>query len=898
MGELSGFSANLRRGARSLFRWLHGTVLSLGNMFLQRKTGMKRMNEQDTPKRNPRSKLRRLEAGDAMELVILGCLVAGVICHCLAMTSAAGAALSTSYPIYDSPQTAEARFFLTLREDDPDGEAVDAVGDVDNTTTTAGGSGASLSTDSDVISDVGSATLNSSSSSNSSESHQHRWQLPSNTSGVDAMNDMFVTLSRTVYMSDLGYSFHGYALVLSILRLLGRWSFQPHIGFITRTLELSAQDLMALMIVTSVVLVLLASAMHLVVGNIYGELSTPGKAINFFFLYLITGDMGNLHRAVAARQFGSEQSMIEAVSGHTGYVLLTLLVGYTLLSFLLAIVSDHYTDLVQNEFSSRPSMFDETANILLNNEKQVMYGIPVLAKVTDRLRGSKPRPFGHSDLNAGSHKYLAPSSSGSNLTASTETPRAIRDDSEDIRLLVHAASVYLMERKLRNPAAIERCAEALGCDLMAENGATAVHRKLHEALWAFTERHASADDDALVEAVMGADEAQLTVSVVRIENMTWQLEGQLREISGLICNVEQMCEEVAACLGGLSSLHSGRIRQGEPSHFPPVSAAEASVSKDVQNRVHPEPQFTPSPRGRHLPPLGSVPGRPREGRSTVELTVDSRNRSATEQGSPNKGSSRGDNASGFTRSSSSNSLMQAMFGTRSRRSDAARARAGTAPSAVKADAALSLPLSPVRPSTSVGEDATHPRETGGRAQTIMASPDRPHAPTVTSSRRGASRNSQVSSIFLSPQHETTSDQAGLPGDSIMRASQLPNHQSYVVYQRRGRAVNTQSETGIIYRMMPGEIVNWSHHPHPHHHHHQGNRLDDDLPGQPQPSAGSFPSVGSPQIRRPRPGHRASDSSANTRPSSVPWQASSSWSSVIQSDEAHQWQTGRRSQPRH
>ena len=897
LGELSGFSGNARLVARKLFRWLHGIGSALGNVFLRRKTdGLKRMSEQDDnpiKRSRPLRKLRGLESGDVMELVILGCLVAGVICHGLAMASAAGAALSTSYPIYDSPQTAEARFFLPLREDrGPDGKIVD------NATTTEG-SEASFSIDpDDGISDMGSAILNSSSSSNSSESHQHRWQLPSNTSGVNALNDMFVTLSRTVYMSDLGYTFHSYALVLSILRLLGRWRFQPHIGFITRTLELAAPDLLALMVVTSVVLVLLASALHLIVGSIYGELSTPGGAIRFFFFFLITGDMGNLHRAVAAYQYGTEQSMLEAVSAHTAYVLLTLLIGYTLLSFLLAIVSDHYTDVVQNEFSSRPSMFDEVGKILLNNEKQIMYGIPVLAKITKHLRGSsKASSLGYSDLSAGSHgSLMAPpmSSSGSNLTSITETTSRVtahRDNSEDIKLLVHTASVYLMERKLRNPAAIEQCAETLGCDLTAENGA----KKLHEALWAFTKRHATADDAALVEAVRN-EEAQLTVSVVRVENMTWQLEGQLREISGLIGNVEQMCEDVAACLKGLSSLH-----QREPSHLPPDVSVEANGTKHVQNRVHPEPQFAPSPRGRHLPPLGSVPGRFQGSRlSTAEPSADPRSRSSTGyRGSPNRRSSHGDDADGVTRSSSSaSSLMQAMFGARTRRPDS-RARGGTAPAAVKADAALSLPLPPDRPTTSVGEDTTDPGGTGRRARdSFMASPtDQSLARTVTSSRRGASRNSLSSSIFLSPHHDTRvwSVQGGNSADSITRAPQQQNQQSYAVPHWRVHGVNSHDDlAGMVPGTASGETVNGSRH--------QGNRyLDDELPGQPQPSAGSFQSSkgSAQQIRRPTPGHRGpSDSPASTlRPSSVPWEASSSRSSTVQRDEA-QRQTRRRSQPRH
>ena len=227
-------------------------------------------------------------------------MLAAGVSYAVALVLEMGMTAQTSYPIYDDITTSAARYFMPSKAEAAD---PDAVVDVEVTAADA------------------------------ADDDPERWRLPDDETGIDDMSEMVASMAYVSSIVSLSTSLHGIALLLAVIRMLYSFTFQPRFGIITKTLVRSAPGLIDLMVLTSLVLVLLASLAHLVLGDLYEELSTMRRSVYFLFFFLLTGDLGDMKAAVAPFYEGLERNTASVVVSYIVYSLLPLLVGYVLLSF-------------------------------------------------------------------------------------------------------------------------------------------------------------------------------------------------------------------------------------------------------------------------------------------------------------------------------------------------------------------------------------------------------------------------------------------------------------------------------------------------------------------------------------------------------------------------------------
>jgi hypothetical protein len=110
-----------------------------------------------------------------------------------------------------------------------------------------------------------------------------RWILPDNDTGLEAYGGALESIGSVSAVLTMATAAHGVALLLSIIRLLHAWSFQPRVGVITVTLRTVVPDVAHLLLLALVLVVLLGSAAHLIVGDVYGQLSTPWVSAEFLY---------------------------------------------------------------------------------------------------------------------------------------------------------------------------------------------------------------------------------------------------------------------------------------------------------------------------------------------------------------------------------------------------------------------------------------------------------------------------------------------------------------------------------------------------------------------------------------------------------------------------------------
>ena len=804
LGELAGFPNQIRRLIRSLFQMISSMISALGHLFTSGR--IPRRKKQPSEKR-----LRNLTYGDVMELVILMCLVAGVICHSLALAIASQATLTAKFPIYDAPQRSGARFFFPLR------------GEVPVTDDKAEGNGA-------LDSSVGVGT---SSSSGDDDPYEHRWQLPIDTSGADALSTLVATMSQAVYMSDVGYFFHSSTLFLAILRLLGRWSFQPHFGVITKTLRHAAPDLATLMLVTSLMLVLLSAGAHLLIGNEFKEVSSPGKAIHFYFLYLVTGDMPGLHKAMASPLEGNEQSQIEYVSRRLAYVLVPLLVSFVLLSFLLGIVSDSYVATLEQEEDERPNMLDEVVKMNRNRKRQ-RSAVRVLASATEGQRHHRHRRA-PSDYQ---------SAVGSAAPSSMGITRATCGSAQDVRLLIHVACVFLMEHNLSTPEQVRQCARTLRRDVSkwTPRGVDDVVTELDQALWAFTQRFAAADDESLIETVE-SEEIQLILGVVQVENMTWQLEDHLHEVLEMAADVQRMCDELTdTYFEGLSRFQRSFAWEDGPSGASAGPLDDLYAVTSVQGRSHsvsvPQLAHNTPAANNNRSHRGSVPGDSNSTRDAEDDDTALKAHSASARiiktifsGGPEK--SDNDEKS---RRVSTPGLSRENEETSRRSSRRVSRRSGRSRTPSEARASTAGAQSSVEKFVLPGHHKTGTRRTSEAAPVFQLSSDEPPSMAVP-----LSGYSQLVAYEAHPR-PFTADAGSIP------LATTPQQQKRSETMRQGRSSqrsyrHSSADVGLVPRMVSGDAASLMAHPPAHHRHSDTDaisrlRAEQELPGQPQVSGAS------------------------------------------------------------
>ena len=271
--------------------------------------------------------------GAALDATILGLMLAAGGTYVFALVLEMGMTAATSYHIYDDITTSAARFFMPSKTEAEADALVEAF-------------------------DSGSST----------SEEAERWRLTDDDTGFNDLSEMTASMAHVSSVVTLSTSLHGIALLLAVMRMLYSFTFQPRFGIITETLVRSVPGLIDLMVLTSLVLVLLASLAHLVLGDLYDELSTMRRAVHFTFYFLLTGDLGDMKAAVAPFYEGLERNMVSVVVSYIVYSALPLLVGYVLLSFILAVIFESYYD-IKFENEAPPSMFDEAGEIVRGRKR-------------------------------------------------------------------------------------------------------------------------------------------------------------------------------------------------------------------------------------------------------------------------------------------------------------------------------------------------------------------------------------------------------------------------------------------------------------------------------------------------------------------------------------------------
>lgn len=272
-------------------------------------------------------KIRIAGAGFIMDGLVLVFMMFAYICFNCALIMETKLTGASSFEIYQAPQTSLARFFQPAK--------IMENGTIDGAVANLTG-------------------------------RPHSWELPDNEDGLTEMARMISSLSTVSELTVFSTAFHVLPLVLAIIRLLSLWSFQAHFGIIALTILKSVPDLLAVMVITSIVIMLLSASAHILMGDIYSELKTPGASLYIMYLFLLTGNLGNFHRAVtsyASSNGGLHRGLLSHVSGHMLYVLTAFLISFTLLNFILAVIADAYYT-VQDNIGPRTGIPEQVGHIL------------------------------------------------------------------------------------------------------------------------------------------------------------------------------------------------------------------------------------------------------------------------------------------------------------------------------------------------------------------------------------------------------------------------------------------------------------------------------------------------------------------------------------------------------
>ena len=318
---------------------------------------------------------------------ILCLMLAGWLTYTVALALEMGMTAATSYRIYDDVTTSAARFFLPSKMDaEPDDVVVEDLG-ID------------------------------------SAGNDERWRLPDDDSGFNEFSEMTASMAHVSSVVTLSFSLHGIALLLAVLRLLYSFTFQPRFGIITDALLLSAPGLCHLLVVTSVVLILLISLAHLVMGDLWWELSTMSGSLHFAYIFLLTGggELGDMKTAVAPFYHGLERNTVSLVVGYIAYAALPLFVGFILMQFMMAVIFINYYE-IKHYANEPPSMFVEAGEIVRGRKRLRLLGFEAVGMARQAQTSPLDAP-----PTAGSNCGKGRDARGRRMPKKAKKPRMLRD---------------------------------------------------------------------------------------------------------------------------------------------------------------------------------------------------------------------------------------------------------------------------------------------------------------------------------------------------------------------------------------------------------------------------------------------------------------------------------------
>eukprot|EP00873_Tetraselmis_striata_P037779 jgi/Tetstr1/458043/TSEL_044551.t1 len=164
-----------------------------------------------------------------------------------------------------------------------------------------------------------------------------RWRLQSDLSGLQGMASDLTQMRALEGMYDAFHFVTGVGLIASIWLLLQRWSWQPRIGIILRTLSSAVGDLISLALIALGAILMLAALGHVLLGDIYQPFATfDGALYDLLFVCLTGGKMSDIHSAMTTP--GREQLWVLALLQRLLYLLLYILLVLMIQSFIFALL--------------------------------------------------------------------------------------------------------------------------------------------------------------------------------------------------------------------------------------------------------------------------------------------------------------------------------------------------------------------------------------------------------------------------------------------------------------------------------------------------------------------------------------------------------------------------------
>mmetsp|Transcript_37267 Transcript_37267/g.94211 ORF Transcript_37267/g.94211 Transcript_37267/m.94211 type:complete len:1133 (+) Transcript_37267:177-3575(+) len=200
-----------------------------------------------------------------------------------------------------------------------------------------------------------------------------RWRLDSNMTGLQAMASDLQELRALALQRDAFTLLTGMALMLSIGALIGSWSWQPRVTFLTANLAAVAGDLLALLLTSACCIFMYTAWGHMLLGDVYGPFSTFRGALHQLVDAFVSGggDLGGVH--AAAFTHARETLPIVRLLQIVYYVSLMLLVIIVIPTFMVALFGFTPQHFIQSDeepgktsMSDLPGIPTQLAELLLD----------------------------------------------------------------------------------------------------------------------------------------------------------------------------------------------------------------------------------------------------------------------------------------------------------------------------------------------------------------------------------------------------------------------------------------------------------------------------------------------------------------------------------------------------
>jgi hypothetical protein len=248
------------------------------------------------------------------------------------------------YDVYDNPAAPFANYFMPFKSEKAKSAAAAAADAVTALNGTAG---------------VDNRTAGISSAAEGvAAPSEHRWQLPTDESGMIKLGESMTTIRELSDLLTLYFCTTGISLLLMIARSLKMVDFQRHLDLTVRTLERSGVDLIHFLVIFFYTLLCSSMVGIVMIGSMEESLSTFEKAFNFHFELLIGESVGILAALFA------DGSVVRSEAEYFTLVIYSFgvptFILFVLLNLILGIVGDAFGEEKENLAElDEPTLLDD-----------------------------------------------------------------------------------------------------------------------------------------------------------------------------------------------------------------------------------------------------------------------------------------------------------------------------------------------------------------------------------------------------------------------------------------------------------------------------------------------------------------------------------------------------------